>query len=82
MDVDWSHAIAPKAKIVLVHGQSNWDQDLIAAANYAVNNNLGDVISMSFGESDQCLGTDLTNSVAPGVRQRDEEGRDAPRIVG
>jgi subtilase family serine protease len=61
LDVDWAHAIAPGAQIVMVHGKSNSDQDLIAAANYAINNNLGDVISMSFGESDQCLGADLTN---------------------
>ena len=60
LDVDWSHAIAPGAKIVLVHGIDNSDQGLISALNYAVNNNLGDVISMSFGESDQCLGPALT----------------------
>jgi len=59
LDVDWSHAIAPGAKIVLVHGQSNSDEDLVAAANYAINNNLGDVISMSFGEADACLGQTL-----------------------
>lgn len=59
LDVDWSHAIAPGAKIVIVHAQSNSDQDLIAGLNYAVDNNLGDVISMSFGESDQCLGPAL-----------------------
>lgn len=57
LDVDWSHAIAPGAKIVIVHGKSNSDDDLIAAANYAVDHNLGDVISMSFGESDKCLGS-------------------------
>jgi subtilase family serine protease len=62
LDVDWSHAIAPGAKIVIVHGKSNSDQDLVAAANYAIDNNLGDVISMSFGESDQCLGSDLTKT--------------------
>ena len=62
LDVDWSHAIAPGAKIVIVHGKSNSDQDLVAAANYAIDNNLGDVISMSFGESDQCLGSDLTKA--------------------
>jgi subtilase family serine protease len=59
LDVDWSHAIAPGAKIVIVHGQSNSDSDLVAAVNYAVDHNLGDVISMSFGESDQCLGSAL-----------------------
>ncbi|HLZ10505.1 MAG TPA: S8 family serine peptidase, partial [Chloroflexota bacterium] len=61
LDVDWSHAIAPGAKIDVVHGKSNSDQDLIDAVNYAVSNNLGDVISMSFGESDQCLGSALTS---------------------
>jgi len=60
LDVDWSHAIAPGAKIVMVHGKSNSDEDLVSAANYAVNNNLGDVISMSFGEGDVCLGKALT----------------------
>jgi subtilase family serine protease len=60
LDVDWSHAIAPGAKIVLVHALSNSDQDLVAAANYAIDKKLGDVISMSFGESDQCLGSALT----------------------
>jgi subtilase family serine protease len=62
LDVDWSHAIAPGAKIVIVHGKSNSDDDLVAAANYAIDHNLGDVISMSFGESDTCLGSALTNA--------------------
>ena len=60
LDVDWSHAIAPGAQIVMVHGKSNSDQDLVDALNYAINNNLGDVVSMSFGESDKCLGPALT----------------------
>jgi len=59
LDVDWSHAIAPGAKIVIVHAVSNNDSDLVAAANYAVDHKLGDVLSMSFGESDQCLGSAL-----------------------
>lgn len=59
LDVDWSHAIAPGARIVLVHAKSNSDDDLVSALNYAVNHNLGDVVSMSFGEGDTCLGTTL-----------------------
>jgi subtilase family serine protease len=62
LDVDWSHAIAPGAQIVIVHAKSNSDQDLIDAANYAIDNNLGDVISMSFGESDTCLGPALQDA--------------------
>jgi subtilase family serine protease len=62
LDVDWAHSIAPGAKLVLVHAKSNNDDDLDAAANYAVDHNLGDVLSMSFGESDMCLGSALQNA--------------------
>ena len=51
LDVQWSHAMAPGAKIVLVAAKSNSDDDLIAGLNYAIDHHLGDVVSMSFGES-------------------------------
>jgi subtilase family serine protease len=60
LDVLWAHAIAPGANIVLELGADNSDVALVSALNDAINNNRGDVISMSFGESDTCLGTDLT----------------------
>jgi subtilase family serine protease len=60
LDVEWAHAIAPGAKIVLVLAKTNSDADIVSALKYAVDNNLGDVISMSFGENESCLGTDLT----------------------
>ena len=59
LDVEWSHAIAPAANIVLVLAKSNADADIVSALNYAVNNSLGNVVSMSFGENESCLGTDL-----------------------
>ena len=55
LDVEWAHAMAPGAKIVLVLAKSNNDSDIASALNYAVNNNLGNVISMSFGENESCL---------------------------
>jgi subtilase family serine protease len=55
LDVEWAHAIAPAAKIVLVVAKSNNDADINAALEYAVVNNLGDVISMSFGEGEICM---------------------------
>lgn len=61
LDVEWAHAIAPGANIVLESAKDNNDQSLIDTVNDAIDNNRGDVISMSFGESDQCLGTELTN---------------------
>lgn len=55
LDVEWAHAIAPKAKIVLVVARTNNDDDILGALRYAVDNDLGDVISMSFGENESCL---------------------------
>ena len=60
LDVAWAHAIAPGANIVLELGVDNSDVALISAFNDAVNNNRGDATSMSFGESDTCLGPELT----------------------
>ena len=55
LDVAWSHAIAPGANIVLVLAKSNMDADIVSAVKYAVDHNLGDVISMSFGENESCV---------------------------
>ena len=55
LDVEWAHAIAPGAQIALVLAKSNNDDDLVSALNYAIDNNLGDVVSMSFGENESCL---------------------------
>ena len=60
LDVEWAHAIAPGAKIVLVLAKSNSDADIVSALKYAVDNNLGSAISMSFGENESCLGTEAT----------------------
>ncbi len=60
LDVLWAHVIAPGANIILELGKDNSDLALISALNDAIDNNRGDVISMSFGEADVCLGTELT----------------------
>ncbi len=50
MDIQWSHAMAPGANIVLVEANDNSYNNLIqAAANWARNNPATSVISMSFG---------------------------------
>ena len=57
LDVQWAHAIAPNAKIVLVEAASNTAGDLLTALNYAIDRRLGDVISLSFGVSELSLTT-------------------------
>ncbi len=55
LDVEWAHAIAPRAKIDLVLARSSDDADILSATKYAVDHSLGDVISQSFGEAEQCM---------------------------
>ncbi|HEY6497240.1 MAG TPA: S53 family peptidase [Trebonia sp.] len=59
LDVEWSHAMAPKANILLVEtpvteteGVYGFPQ-IVAAENYVVNHHLGDVITQSFGANEQ-----------------------------
>lgn len=59
LDVEWAHAIAPGAKIVLVLAKTNDDADMVSALKYAVDHRLGNVVSMSFGENESCLSDDL-----------------------
>ena len=53
LDVEWVHAIAPGAKIVLVEANSAYDNDLLSAAAVWARDHSGAVaISMSFGGSE------------------------------
>ena len=59
IDVEWAHAIAPGAAIVLVEAKSEADVDLVDATSYAIRHNLGDVITLSFGEAENCAAPDV-----------------------
>jgi subtilase family serine protease len=55
LDVEWAHAIAPGATIDLVLSRSDQDADILSAQRYAITNDLGDTLSQSFGEAEQCM---------------------------
>jgi subtilase family serine protease len=55
LDVEWAHSIALGAKIALVIAKSNNDADILDATQYAIDHNLGDTVSQSFGEAEQCM---------------------------
>lgn len=55
LDVEWSHAIAPDATIDLVIAPSNDGNALNNAERYAVQNRLGNVLSMSFGAPEAAI---------------------------
>ena len=54
LDVEWAHAVAPGATIDLVLSKSDQDADILSAQKYAITRNLGDTLSQSFGEAEQC----------------------------
>jgi subtilase family serine protease len=55
LDVQWAHAVAPGAKIVLVVAKSNDDKDILDATEWLGNNTSADVLSQSYGEAEQCM---------------------------
>jgi subtilase family serine protease len=55
LDVEWAHAIAPGAKILLVVAKSNDDSDILDATQWVLDHNAGDVVSQSYGEAEQCM---------------------------
>ncbi len=55
LDVQWAHAIAPGAKIIVVAAVDNSDAAILDAQNYAIDHKLGFIISESFGESEYAL---------------------------
>ena len=65
LDVEYAHAVAPDANIVLVATPSNFDNDLQAGVLYIIENKLANIISNSYGE------TEYFNSVQ-GITSWDE----------
>jgi subtilase family serine protease len=49
LDVEWAHAMAPRANILLVEANSSGWSDLLAAVDYARNQPNVSVVSMSWG---------------------------------
>lgn len=82
LDIEYVHAMAPGAKIVLVEAKSPADDDLNAALAYALDNHLGNVISNSWsgneGGEDQAgfaaFNTIAQTAVAQGVSMHFSSG--------
>ena len=82
LDVEWAHTMAPEANIVLVETPTSETEgvqgfpDIVAAENYVVDNHIGEVITQSFGATEQTfsnpgqiygLRSAYTNAAANGV---------------
>jgi subtilase family serine protease len=63
LDVEWAHAVAPNANIVLIVAPTNSFVDLNNAVLRAVTHNSGSVISNSYGAPEGLLPAALINAV-------------------
>jgi subtilase family serine protease len=89
LDVEYSHAMAPGANILLVETPTAETEgtvgfpDIVAAENYVINHNLGDVISQSFGASEPTFPSARSIfNLRSGLLQRARPSRHRARLVG
>ncbi len=62
IDVEWSHAIAPGAKIDLVLAPGDGSR-LLDSVAYAIDNKLGNIISISWGEAESALSPSILSGL-------------------
>ncbi len=74
LDVEWAHAMAPKAKIVLVVAPSDNDSELAYALHYAISKKLGGVISNSYGSAEAGVGPAVARAYNTVIKQAAAEG--------
>ncbi|HEX9337485.1 MAG TPA: S53 family peptidase [Pseudonocardiaceae bacterium] len=74
LDVEYSHSIAPAATIDLVLSKSDQDADIFSAQKFVVDHNLGDTLSQSFGEAEQCQDSTIQAATHQLYRRAAEEG--------
>jgi subtilase family serine protease len=64
LDLEWAGAVAPAATIKFITSASTSSTDGIdLSAQYAVSNNVADVISLSYGQCESSLGTTALNYI-------------------
>lgn len=74
LDVEWAHAIAPKAKLVLVVAPSDDADELTYALDYAVTHHLGQVISNSYGYPEAGYGPATARAFNAVIRKAAAQG--------
>lgn len=72
IDVEWSHAIAPGAKIDLVLAPGDGSR-LLDSVAYAISHKLGDIISLSWGEAESNLSLSSISELNNIYKQAAEE---------
>ena len=62
LDVEWAHAAAPGAKIVLIVAANDQGQSIQSAQQFAIQNHFGNVLSLSFGVQEASINGGANNT--------------------
>src|SRR5262245_37432461 len=82
LDLEWSGAIAKNASIIYVFVGNNPNFSVWDALQYAVDNNLAPVISISFGFCEQGLGQANVNTIRGWAQQANAQGQTIVAAAG
>lgn len=63
-DVEWAHALAPGARIVLLVSTSAYTNNLQQMVSYAVENGIGNILSLSWGTPESQLNKNIVDTYA------------------
>ena len=74
LDVEWAHAIAPNANIVLVVAPTDDDAEMAYVLHYAISHQLGDVISNSYGYPEAVYGPAAARAFNSAIEEAAAQG--------
>jgi subtilase family serine protease len=74
LDVEWSGAVAPNASILFVTVGASSTASVVDALNYAINNNLAPIITISYGNCESGWGQAQLNSINQKLQQANAQG--------
>ncbi len=75
-DVEWAHALAPGARIVLLVSTSAYTNNLQQMVSYAVQNRLGDILSLSWGTPESQLNNNIISTYSKVYANAAAQGMD------
>jgi len=75
LDIEWSGAIAPGATINFVYTGSNTNYGVFDSLAYAIDNKLGNIISVSYGDCETDLGSTNAASLDSYLKQGVAQGQ-------
>jgi subtilase family serine protease len=75
LDLEWSEAVAPNANLIFVFVGNNPTYTAIDALQYAVDNNTAPVISITYGECEQNMGSMEADTIQGWVQTGNSQGQ-------